>query len=254
MWIKPFGIRSCRYNRRGRKGSLVYRVPELLCCRMIGSPPPLFPWEMSPPLSFYSLEVQYNSPTLAFGGRGWVAPNNTTVQKFWYSIYQTHFTGETHWRSWFTHCLLRCVQKTGPAAIIKIQWWPALQALSGQIGPELPFQADHIWSQRINCIWYRRPITAGTTGDQSRLVPATNHGWCQRPITDGTSRIITSGTNDQWKLVTASNHSWYHRSITAGTSDQSQLVPVTNYIWNRRTITAGTSGQLQPVPPATNHS
>ncbi len=170
------------------------------CCAVVwfGSPPP-FPCEIAPPSVFLLLECTTKLAYTRLRGRGWVAPNNATVQILWYSIYQTHFTGEAHWRSWFTHCLLRCVQKTGPTAVIKIQWWPALQALSGQIGPELPFQADHIWCP---C-----ELIASGIGDQSQLELATNHGWCQRPITDGTSRIITSGTNDQSKLVAASNYS-----------------------------------------------
>ncbi len=56
------------YSRR--KVSIVYSVPEFLCCRMIWFHPHPFPCEFAAPLSVFLLTVctLYSSSTLACGG------------------------------------------------------------------------------------------------------------------------------------------------------------------------------------------
>ncbi len=56
-------------------------------CRGLALDPCL---DSSIPRSSNSLVCMYSSPTLACGGRGRMAPNHTTAQKLWYSIYIQH--------------------------------------------------------------------------------------------------------------------------------------------------------------------
>jgi hypothetical protein len=66
---------------RNRKTSFVYRVPELLCCRMtLGLPP-------TP-----SVQKHREGGAISHGKGGWGDPNHKKAQKLWHSLYCTPFT------------------------------------------------------------------------------------------------------------------------------------------------------------------
>ncbi len=82
-----------------RKGSIVYRAPEFLCCMILIPRTPFPVRNGSHPfsLSFYSL---YSSPTLA---------SHTTAKKLRSSLYNTHFT----WRPFSSFCK-NTIESTSP--------------------------------------------------------------------------------------------------------------------------------------------
>ncbi len=89
--VRQLHVRYCTWRTKAkadraskspyRKVSIVYRVPESLCCRMIWSHPPL------PFMLYDNTYIQWERQGGHFsreGGRG--DPIHTAAQKLWYSI------------------------------------------------------------------------------------------------------------------------------------------------------------------------
>jgi hypothetical protein len=86
-----------------RKGSIVYRVPDFLCC---------LSYDLVPPPSQGSvgeLHMEGGGGSHFARERGWGDPNHTTAQNLWYSLYDpNHFASANYCVSVLPRGTKRC--------------------------------------------------------------------------------------------------------------------------------------------------